>query len=77
MSYHIEAYLDQGNPTIKIWDSEKQALHLNWSYRASEADHNDKLQKEVHQLFRQLLLLTLKQDVKNVRVFRLASTDHP
>ena len=74
MGYHIEAYLDKGIPTLKIWDCDKKALHLNWSYQGNQLKQNESTQSEVHSLFRQLLLLTLKQDVSNVRVFKISDS---
>lgn len=77
MSYQIEAFLDQGKPSLKIWDSKDQSLCLSWTYGGTEISNCQDLQKEVHRLFRQLLLLTLKEDVSNVRVFQLTPTAAP
>jgi hypothetical protein len=70
MSYQIEAFLENGNPSLKIWDSKDHSLCLSWTYRGNEINKSQEIKKEVHRLFRQLLLLTLKEDVNNVRVFK-------
>lgn len=72
MGYQIEAYIDDGKPSLKIWDIKHHSLCLDWTYSNSEIADSEVLQKEVHQLFRQLLLLTLKDDVSNVRVFQVS-----
>ncbi len=70
MGYQIEAYLDNGKPTLKIYDIKRQALCLSWTYAKSlDATASE---CEVHRLFRELLLLTCKQDMHNIRVFNLS-----
>jgi len=72
MSYQIEAYLDKGVPSLKIYSAYNQALCLSWTFDTSKsqaASHT-----EIHQLFKKLLLLTCKQDLNNVRVFRVNSS---
>ncbi|WP_196139040.1 hypothetical protein [Aliikangiella sp. G2MR2-5] len=66
MGYKIEAFLDQGRPALRIYDINQHSLCLSWVYQG-EAENNS----EIHKLFRQLLLLTCKQDLHNVRVFNL------
>ncbi|TQV88103.1 hypothetical protein [Aliikangiella coralliicola] len=70
MGYQIEAYLDNGKPSLKIYDLEQNALCLSWTYSGKSSEKRSK--QEVHQLFRELLLLTCKQDIHNVRVFNLS-----
>ena len=70
MSYKIEAFLDNGHPSLKIWNSKDHSLCLSWTYRGNEISEKPEINNEVHRLFRQLLLLTLKEDVNNVRVFK-------
>ena len=77
MSYQIEAFLKQGKPSLKIWDSRDHSLCLSWTYQGSDINRNKNIQNEVHRLFRQLLLLTLKEDVNNVRVFQVTQKSAP
>lgn len=70
MGFQIEAFLDDGKPSLKIYDLQRQALCLSWTYNNSNSEPRS--QQEVHQLFRELLLLTCKQDMHNVRVFNLS-----
>lgn len=70
MGYQIEAYLDEGRPALKIYDVKEQSLCLSWTYEGRPSELRS--QKEIHRLFRQLLLLTCKQDLHNVRVFNLS-----
>ena len=69
MGYQIEAYLDNGKPALKIYDQDKHNLCLFWAY---SGDHSSN--KEIKQLFRELILLTCKQDLHNVRVFNLGKS---
>ncbi len=70
MGYQIEAYLDRGRPVLKIYDATEKALCLNWTYQGEIAQ--GEMASEIHRLFRELLLLTCKQDLHNVRVFNLS-----
>lgn len=70
MGYQIEAYIEDGKPSLKIYDIKQQSLCLSWTY--SSVPEEQRSQKEVHRLFRDLLLLTCKQDIHNVRVFNLS-----
>jgi len=70
MVYQIEAFLDQGKPALKIYDAAEQSLCLSWTYHGDATEKNSR--QEVQRLFRQLLLLTCKQDIHNVRVFNLS-----
>ena len=68
MGYQIDACLKDGKPSLKIWDSKKRSLCLSWTYRDTGDDKVS--QQEIHRLFHKLLLLTLKDDLRNVRVFK-------
>ena len=70
MGYQIEAFLDAGRPALKIYDIDKNALCLSWCYQGECEDPES--QNEIQRLFRELLLLTCKQDLHNVRVFNLS-----
>ena len=70
VGYQIEAYLEEGKPSLKIYDLSKQSLCLFWTYNGEANEQTSK--QEIHQLFRELLLLTCKQDIHNVRVFNLS-----
>jgi len=65
MGYRIEAYLDDGRPALTIKDAETERVALHW-----RADKDRVATQQWQQLFRQLILLTCKQDL-NVRVFKL------
>lgn len=69
MGYQIEAFLDKGKPSLKIYDIATKSLYLSWTYNNDNSESSS--HKEVHDLFRQLLLLTCKQDICNVRVFNI------
>lgn len=70
MGYQIEAYLEEGKPVLKIYQGRNKALCLSWQYNKSLRSLD--AETEIHRLFRQLLLLTCKQDLHNVRVFNLS-----
>lgn len=67
MGYKIEACLENGKPSLKIYDWAKGELCLSWSYQGDQS-HN---QSEINRLFKDLLLLTCKQEIRNVRIFKL------
>jgi hypothetical protein len=69
MSYKIDASLKNGKPCLKIWDVENDSLCLSWTYNDSNSLDKELPQKEVQRLFKKLLLLTIRDDVRNVRVF--------
>ena len=77
MSCRIEACIENGKPSLKIWNSSDQSLCLSWRYGENNSGETAQSQNEVHRLFRQLLLLTLKDDVSNVRVFQLSNETLP
>lgn len=62
MSYYINAWLENGQPQLEIIDAQSKAVSVAWSY---ETKRNNKAQakQEIQRLFRELLLLTCKQDL--------------
>ncbi len=70
MGYHIYAWLENSVPQLQIVDAETGAVSVTWSYR-SNGELGD--QKEIQRLFRDLLLLTCKQEMNNCRIFKLSS----
>lgn len=68
MGYYIYAWLEKGRPQLQIVDVETESICVTWSYHdKTDWDHKDK--KEIQRLFRDLLLLTCKQELNNCRVF--------
>ena len=60
MSYHIYAWLEDGNPQLKIIDTQSKPVCVLWSYRAiDDAENDDK--KEIQILFKDLLLGSLTE----------------
>ena len=70
MSYHINAWLENGVPQLQVIDAQTKRVCMNWSYK-SESEPSEQQRQEVQRLFRELLLLTCKQDIANCRVFRV------
>ncbi len=70
MGYLIDAYLKNGKPTLEIWNREDNSKCLYWSYENSNNNTKENSNSEVQRLFRKLMLLTLKDDLSNVRVFK-------
>lgn len=70
MGYRIEASLIDGKPSLKIYNTNQQLPCLSWTYCGKHGEEQS--QQEIQQLFRQLLLLTCKQDIANVRLFNLS-----
>jgi len=68
MSYYIYAWLESGIPQLQIIESQSKSICLSWSYQATD-DNYDK--KEIHWLFKDLLLLTCKQKMDNYRIFEI------
>jgi len=69
MGYYIYAWLENGNPQLQIVDTQSESVCVTWSYQ--DPDHvglGDK--KEIQRLFRDLLLLTCKQEMNNCRIFK-------
>ena len=73
MGYQIDACIEDGKPCLKIWDIKDHSLCLSWTYDEHRRQGEEISQNEVHRLFRKLLLLTLKDDLSNVRVFKACS----
>jgi len=69
MGYRIDAFIEDGKPSLKIWDIKDHSLCLSWTYDKPRSDQNNFSQEEIQRLFRKLLLLTLRDDFNNVRVF--------
>ncbi len=70
MGYYIYAWLEKGKPQLQIIDAKSNSVCLSWSYQLSINEKNgDK--KAIQRLFRQLLLLTCKQELSNYRVFEM------
>ena len=68
MGYYIYAWLESGNPQLQIIEAESKSICLSWSYQATDANHD---KKEIQRLFRDLLLLTCKQEMGNYRIFEV------
>ncbi|MGD8975994.1 MAG: hypothetical protein PVG91_00205 [Gammaproteobacteria bacterium] len=66
MGYHIYAWLDEGQPKLRIIDAGSDSVCLDWSYQGGQVqDPNAK--KEIQRLFRDLLLLTCRQSLSPER----------
>lgn len=66
MGCFIYASLIEGKPNLKIVDARSQQTCVNWHYdRDAEGDTGDKsaARQEIQRLFRELLLLTCKQNL--------------
>lgn len=74
MGMQLHACLINGLPNLEIIDSDTQQVILNWSYD-SESVLTDK--KQLQDLFRELLLLTLRQGNSNPRQFSLQGITMP
>ncbi len=68
MSYYIYAWLENGNPQLQIVESQSNSICLSWSYKAADTNYD---KKEIQRLFRDLILLTCKQEMKNYRIFEV------
>lgn len=72
MSFHINAWLENGEPQLQIIDAQSRNVCMSWSYKPkSGTDQSNK--NEIQKLFRELLLLTCKQEMSNCRVFTAIS----
>jgi hypothetical protein len=70
MGYYIYAWLEHGNPRLRVVDIRTGSTCLRWDYRNSgRTNFNDK--KEIQRLFRDLLLLTCRQENQNIRMFNI------
>jgi hypothetical protein len=69
MGYYIYAWLEDANPQLQIVDAQSGAVCISWSYQDSDSGGlGDR--KEIKNLFRDLLLLTCKQELNNSRIFK-------
>jgi hypothetical protein len=68
MSFHINAWLENGDPKLQIIDAQSKCVCMSWSYKAKHGIEETS-KHELQNLFRELLLLTCKQDISNCRVF--------
>lgn len=59
MSYHIEAWLDKGEPCLEIVDADSSHVRLAW--RAG-TEHSDR--PAMHRLFRELMLISTGDEIK-------------
>lgn len=64
MGYQIYASLLDGKPNLKIVDIDSQKTCMQWHYEKSGQDNNEE-QQEIQRLFRELLLLSCKQNLSN------------
>ena len=70
MGYYINAWIENGAPQLQIIDAHSKSVCLSWSYSVTNRAKTDD-KKEIQRLFRELLLLTCKQEVSNYRVFEV------
>ncbi len=69
MGYYIYAWLEKGNPQLQIVDAQSESVCVTWSFQGPDGrESGDK--KEIQRLFRDLLLLTCKQEQNNCRIFQ-------
>lgn len=72
MSYRIDTALRGANPTLRICDASSGSVRLAWEYPKQNSDLSEEerelltLRREeaIHELFRQLFLLTTEQYLK-------------
>ncbi|MGH8548023.1 MAG: hypothetical protein ACRERU_05385 [Methylococcales bacterium] len=73
MGYYIYAWLEHGDPRLRIVDVQTGSICLRWDYRKSDRlKFSDK--KEIQRLFRDLLLLTCRQESQDIRLFNIRPT---
>ncbi|NOR69082.1 MAG: hypothetical protein GQ532_05215 [Methylomarinum sp.] len=68
MGYYLYAWLENGKPQLQIVEAKSKSICLSWSYQATDKNCD---RKEIQRLFRNLLLLTCKQEIGNYRVFEV------
>lgn len=68
MGHRIYAWLEEGKPRLRIYDAESGNLTVSWDYQGKQGAGEPQRQ-EIQRLFKQLLLLTCKQEMANVRVY--------
>jgi hypothetical protein len=68
MAYHLHACLKNGLPMMQVVNAESGRVSLDWSY-----DPNSVLsdKKQLQDLFRDLLLITMRRGERNARCFSL------
>ncbi len=69
MGYYIYAWLENGKPQLQIVDAKSKSVCVTWSYQDKNI-HSQDDKKEIQRLFKDLLLLTCKQELRHCRVFR-------
>lgn len=70
MGYYIYAWFEDYNPQLQIIDAQSGSVCVNWRYHDRKQGFlSDK--KELQRLFRDLLLLTCKQEMNNCRLFHV------
>lgn len=69
MSWHINAWLEAGRPRLQVTEAGSQNPVLDWTCRSGDAQVDDPC--ELKRLFRELILLSCKQEAANVRVYEL------
>lgn len=70
MGYYIYAWLDHGNPRLRVVDARTGSICLCWDYHsAKKRMSSDK--KEIQRLFRDLLLLTCRQEQSPIELSTL------
>ncbi|MCI0667797.1 MAG: hypothetical protein L0Y43_07065, partial [Methylococcaceae bacterium] len=70
MGYYIYAWLEHGDPRLRVVDARTGSICLHWDYHdAGRSNASDK--KEIQRLFRDLLLLTCRQESQNIRLFNI------
>jgi hypothetical protein len=78
--FHIYASLEDQMPTLKVIDAESQKVILFWQYNPKNksnngTQHKENDRKEIQHLFKELILLTCKQQAVNSRVFSCLEAD--
>ena len=68
MGYYLYAWLENGKPQLQVIDAQSKSICLSWSYQATDENCDS---KEIQRLFRDLLLLTCKQEMRNYGVFEV------
>lgn len=68
MGYHIHAWLENGQPRLKILDPLSNTVWLEWSYEGWQSE-TPAARREVQRLFRDLLLLSCRQNCSAIRKF--------
>lgn len=71
MGYYIYAWLDKANPQLQIVDAASGSISVSWSYQGTGGNALTD-ENEIKRLFRDLILLTCKQEINNSRVFTAA-----